>query len=82
MEEALCHIAEEPEYFEDEELDIFKGRASSEYTDQEAEEFRYVLYTMRQDEVRAWTRSLAMRGIDIPNQLKDEITLLLCNNNG
>ena len=80
MEEALCHVNDEVEYFDDEELDRFKGMASDSYTDEEIEEFRYVLYTMRTDEVADWNRSLTMRGINIPDGLKDEITLLLCNN--
>lgn len=65
------------EYFEDEELDMYKGRASSDYSDDEAEEFRYVLETMRQDEVADWNRSLRLREINVPDQIKDELTLLL-----
>ena len=41
------------EYFDDEELDVFSGRTSDSYTDDEADQFSDVLYTMRQDEVAA-----------------------------
>ena len=70
---------EEPEYFDDEELDRFRGRHSSEYTDDEAEEFRDILYSMRQEEVRDWFKSLTQRSIEVPDQIKDELILMLEN---
>ena len=60
------------QYFDDEELDRFKGRSSDAYDDQEVEEFRYVMYTMQQDEVRDWMECLQARGIEIPDELKEE----------
>lgn len=66
----------EVEYFDDEELDRFKGRASDEYTDDEAEEFREVMLTMHKDEVKAWNRSLILREINMPDQVKDDFILL------
>ena len=65
------------EYFDDEELDRFKGRPSDQFSDEEAEAFREVLYTMRQNEVRDWTRSLTLRGIELPDQVKDEAFMLI-----
>ena len=67
------------EYFDDEELDAFSGRQSDSYTDDEAEQFSDVLYTMRQDEVAAWCRSLHLRGIELPDQIKDEVYMLRVN---
>lgn len=73
MEASLKDI----EYYDDEELDAYKGRPSDGYTDEEAEQFREVLYTMRQDEVKGWNRSLILRGINLPDQLKDEVVMLI-----
>ena len=73
MEASLKDI----EYYDDEELDAYKGRPSDCYTDEEAEQFRDVLYTMRQDEVKGWNRSLILRGINLPDQLKDEVVMLI-----
>ena len=64
------------EYFDDEELDAFIGRAASDYTDDEVEQFAYILHTMREDEVAAWSRSLVLRGINLPDQLRDELIML------
>lgn len=65
------------EYYDDEELDQYRGRPSDGYTDDEAELFRDILYTMRQDEVAGWNRSLILRGINLPNQVKDEVVMLI-----
>lgn len=63
----------EIEYFDDEELDRFRGRESHDYTPQEVEEFSEALYTMHPEEVAAWNRSLILRGINLPDTLKDEV---------
>ncbi|MCQ2069142.1 MAG: phospholipase [Bacteroidaceae bacterium] len=60
------------QYFDDEELDRFRGRKPDGYTDREIEEFRYVMYTMQQDEVREWMECLQARDIELPDQLKEE----------
>lgn len=67
----------EVEYYDDEELDRFKGKESGEYTDDEAEEFSEVLYTMRPDEAKGWNRSLILRGINVPNQIKDDLITMI-----
>ena len=64
-------------YFDDEELDRFAGRSSDSYSDDEIEEFRYVLYTMSQDETTEWLESLHTRSIELPDQLKDETYMII-----
>ena len=59
------------------ELDRFAGRAADDYTDDEVEEFSEVLYTMQPEEVAGWNRSLILRGINLPNQIKDEVISFL-----
>lgn len=65
------------EYYDDEELDRFRGRESDQYTDEEVEEFATVLYTMQPKEVKAWNRSLILREINLPNQIKDELIAMI-----
>ena len=68
------------EYYDDEELDVFKGRQSDNYTNKEIEQFAEVLHTIRQDEVKGWNRSLILRSINLPDSLKDEVIMLIENN--
>ena len=60
------------EYFDDEELDAYKGRPSDAYTDDETEQFAEILETLRPEEVKAWSRSLVLRNINMPDGIKDE----------
>lgn len=64
-------------YFDDEELDRFKGKEQKEYTEEEIEEFRQVLYTMKPEEVDLWVHCLQTRGIEMPSAVKDEVLLML-----
>ena len=68
---------EYPEYYDDEELDTYKGRAADDYSEEEVEQFAEVLYTMKPEEVAGWNRSLILRGINLPDQLKDEVISFL-----
>ena len=65
------------EYFDDEELDRFRGTAADEYDDDAVEEFREVLYTMDPREVDDWLKSLELREVALPDALKDEVFMLL-----
>ena len=65
------------EYNDDEELDKFIGRTGDAYTEEETEQFRDVLYTTKDDEVAGWVRSLQLRGIELPDELKDEVFLII-----
>lgn len=77
-QECMMEAATKPiEYYDDEELDRFAFRPSDAYSDEEAEEFREVLYTMRQEEAKGWNRSLALRSINVPDQLKDELRMMI-----
>jgi len=74
---ALESAVADVEYFDDEELDRFKGRRSDGYTDDEAAQFAEVMYTMKPEEVKDWVVSLGLRGVSLPDQLKDEAMLLM-----
>lgn len=77
-QECMMEAATKPiEYFDDEELDDFKGRNADSYTEEEVEQFREVLFTMRQEEVADWNRSLILREIQVPVQLRDELIMML-----
>ena len=73
----LAAVSKKIEYYDDEELDQFIGREGNMYTEEETEQFRDVLYTTKDDEVAGWIRSLQLRGIELPDNLKDEVFLII-----
>ena len=86
-ESLLAAVSKQIEYYDDEELDrfkgrsaeeySFKGRSAEEYSPEEADEFREIMYTMKEEEVAGWCRSLQLRGIELPDEIKDELFLIV-----
>ena len=76
-ESLLAAVSKNIEYYDDEELDRFKGYSSNSYSSGEVQEFADVLYTQRSEEVAGWVRSLQLREIELPDQLKDEIVMIV-----
>ena len=76
-ESLLAAVSKQIEYYDDEELDRFKGRPSDGYSEEEIEEFRDILYSMQEVDVAGWSRSLQLRGIELPDELKDELYLIV-----
>ena len=76
-ESLLAAVSKKVEYYDDEELDRFRGHSSDGYSEEEIEEFREVMYTCKEDEVAGWSRSLQLRGIELPDELKDELFLIV-----
>lgn len=73
----LAAVSRDIEYYNDEELDRFRGRSGENYSEEECDEFRDILYTMRDDEVAGWVRSLQLRYINLPDEVKDEVFLIV-----
>ncbi|MEG0889475.1 MAG: phospholipase [Bacteroides sp.] len=73
----LAAVSKRIEYYDDEELDRFIGRAPEAYADSEVELFREILYTMQDTDVAGWVRSLQLRGIALPDAVKDEVFLII-----
>jgi hypothetical protein len=76
--EELLKAAVNPiEYYDDDELDRYAGTPSDAYTDKQIEEFAYIFDTMLESDVPGWMHSLQLRGIELPDALKDEVMLVL-----
>ena len=73
----LAAVSKKIEYYDDEELDEFIGREADAYSEGETNQFREILYTMQDDDVAGWVRSLQLRSIELPNELKDEVFLII-----
>lgn len=73
----LAAVSKEIIYYADEELDDFRGKESEDYTDEEAEVFANVFYELKEVEVAGWVRSLQLRGVNLPDQIKDEVLLVV-----
>lgn len=75
--DSLSPFTTEAEYYDDEELDRFRGRGADDYTPEEADEFRQIMLTMRVDEIAGWVRALQVRSVTLPAEIRDEVLLIV-----
>ncbi len=75
--ESLLSSSAEILYYEDEELDRFKDVGKDSFSDESIEEFREVLYSLKENEVSAWLKSLQLRNITMPDIIKEEALMIV-----
>lgn len=73
----LSAVSKQIEYYDDEELDEWKGLPANGYTEDQITFFRDILYTLKSEEVAGWLRSLQLREIELPAELRDEALLIV-----
>lgn len=73
----LAALSKQIEYYDDEELDAYAGRHSDAYSERETDQFREVFYSMQEDDVPGWVRSLQLRNVELPDGLKDEVVMVI-----
>lgn len=64
-------------YFADEELDDFKDRDPESYTSQEIEQFEEVFFTLRENELVEWLKSLQLRHVPLPPVIKEQALMII-----
>lgn len=73
----ISSLSNKIEYFDDEELDRFAGRDPESYTPEEVEQFRDVLLTLLPADISPWARSIQLRGITLPPDVRDELLMMV-----
>lgn len=73
----LAAVSEEIVYYDDEELDKYKGRLPDSYDEEEIEQFRDILLTMLPQDIAGWARSLQLREICLPDAVKEELLMIV-----
>lgn len=76
----ISAVSPEIVYYDDEELDRFRGRTPSDYTDSEIEEFRNVLLTLLPEDIAGWGRSIQLRGVTLPDCVREELIMIVREN--
>lgn len=65
------------EYFDDEELDALAGTDPLNYTDKQLELINDVFVTLKEQEVAAWLRSLQIRRITLPVDVREQALMIV-----
>lgn len=64
-------------YFADEELDDFKDRDPETYSEEEIEQFEEVFFTLRENELVDWLKSLQLRHVPLPPSIKEQALMII-----
>lgn len=73
----LSAVSPDIVYYDDEELDAYRGMAPSQYTAEQIEQFRDILLTLLPQDIAGWARSIQLRGIELPYEVKDELLMIV-----
>ncbi len=80
--DSLLSSSDKAEYYEDEELDAYKSKAANSYSDEEIEQFREILFTLKEREVAGWLKSLQIRGVNPPEIIREEALMIVADRRG
>ena len=75
--ETLLQTNAEIVYYDDEELDALAGIDPSEYTQEQYQAIRDVFTTLQEADVPGWCRSLQLRNITLPPDIREEALLIV-----
>lgn len=75
--ETLLQTNAEIIYYDDEELDVLAGVDPADYTPEQHEAIRAVFSTLQESDVPGWCRSLQLRNITLPPDIREEALLIV-----
>ena len=65
------------EYYDDEELDALSGIPAEDYTEEQYQMIREVFNTLQAKDVPGWVRSIQLRNIQLPLDIREEALLIV-----
>ena len=80
--ESLLSTDGSVEYFDDENLDALADLQPEKFTDDQLNQLSDVFYTLRESDVAAWLRSLQVRRIQLPLELREQALLIVSERRG
>lgn len=76
-EKGIKILRNENLYFNDEELDAYKGIPPENYTPEQQAEIREVFETLRAEEVSDWVCAMQAREIALPISVREEALMII-----
>ena len=75
--ETLLQTNAKVEYYDDEELDALSGISAEDYTEEQYQMIREVFNTLQAKDVPGWVRSIQLRNIQLPLDIREEALLIV-----
>jgi len=64
-------------YYDDDELDVLAGVSSNNYSNEQLKMLSDVFFTLKESDTAGWLRSLQLRNIDLPMDLREQALLIV-----
>lgn len=75
--ETLLQTNAEIVYYDDEELDALAGIAPEQYTPEQVDAIQHVFATLQERDVPGWCRSMQLRNIALPLDIREEALFIV-----
>lgn len=75
--ETLLNSSDQPVYYDDEELDALAGIDPELFTEQQHQQIADIFSSLREEDVSGWCRSLQLRDIRLPQDIREEALLIV-----
>ncbi len=75
--DSLLNTDAQIEYYDDEELDILSGVHPDNFSEEEYQMVRDIFNSLQEKDVAGWVRSLQMRNIQLPTDIREEALLII-----
>lgn len=75
--ETLLQTNARIEYYDDEELDALSGISPEDYTSAQHDAIREVFDTLRESDVPGWCRSIQLRNITLPPDIREDALMIV-----
>lgn len=75
--ETLLQTNAVPEYYDDEELDALADMDPKDYSDAQHEAIAHIFNTLQESDVPGWCRSLQLRHIELPADIREEALMIV-----
>ena len=75
--ETLLQTNAKIEYYDDEELDALADIAPQDYTREQYQAIREVFDSLKEKDVPGWCRSIQLRHIELPQDIREEALLIV-----
>lgn len=80
--ESLLSSSDKIEYFDDEELDVLAGIDSEKFSKDQENLIAEVFFTLKENNVAAWLKSLQLRNISLPADIREQALLIVSERRG
>jgi len=64
-------------YYDDDELDVLAGVSPTNYSNEQLKLLIDVFFTLKETDIAGWLRSLQMRNIQLPSELREQALLVV-----